>query len=426
MEHHHNTLKNNIFLLFFLAMFVGLLANPVSLSGQPKDSIPEKVKKQKDCTQKDIGDVLRRGKEKTKPPRKTMLLVLPNIAYNPVNGFTAGVAGSAGFYLGNRETTRVSSIGFNAAVTTKHQLLFFIKSNIYTLKNKFFLQGDWRYFIYNSYTWGLGTNSPDSIKTENEMVWQAIQIGDIEDGFPMDYNYIKFHEIFNYKLTENNYAGIGYHLDHYYDIKDKSLQLHRKPYELTPHFVYSELYGFDTSNYTLSGLSLNYVFDSRDNLINPYRGYYVNVNYRFNPEFLGSDRNSSNLWLEFRTYLPLSKKMERHLVGFWVFSNIRVSGRQPYMTLMALGEDQRARSGRGYIAGRYRGENYVYGEVEYRFPISQCSKVLGGVLFLNASTVSNDTRDVSLFEYIRPGVGVGLRFMGYKSEGYYFSGTETF
>ena len=174
--------------LIFVTFVVGILASPVFLAAQSKDTIPEKVKRRKDCTQKDIGDVLRRGKEKTKPPRKTMLLVLPNIAYNPVNGFTAGVAGSAGFYLGNRETTRVSSIGFNAAVTTKHQLLFFIKPNIYTLDNRFFLQGDWRFFIYNSYTWGLGTNAPDSIKTENEMVWQAIQIGDIEDGFPMDYN----------------------------------------------------------------------------------------------------------------------------------------------------------------------------------------------------------------------------------------------
>jgi hypothetical protein len=124
-----------------------------------------------------------------------------------------------------------------------------------------------------------------------------------------------------------------------------------------------------------------------------------------------------------------------------MFGNIRVTGRQPYLTLMATGEDQRARSGRGYIAGRYRGEDMVYGEVEYRFPISQCSKILGGVLFLNATTTSNQTRDVGLFSYIRPGGGVGLRLMlnknfrtnitldfgfGYKSQGFYFSGTETF
>ena len=59
---------------------------------------------------------------------------------------------------------------------------------------------------------------------------------------------------------------------------------------------------------------------------------------------------------------------------------------------MATGEDQKARSGRGYIAGRFRGESMIYGEVEYRFPISQCSQVLGGVVFINAATATNYAR----------------------------------
>lgn len=370
-----------------------------------------------------------------------MLLVLPNVSSNPANGLLVGVAGTAGFYLGPGNTTRVSSIGFNAAFTTKKQFLAFAKSNVYTANDRFFLQGDWRFFIYNAPTWGLGTNAPDSIESDNDLIWQGAQTGSIDDGFPMNYKYIKFHEILNYKLADFNYLGIGYHLDRYYDIKDNALQLSEQPYEVTPHYLYSREYGFDTSNYTLSGLSLNFVYDSRDNLINAFKGYFINVNYRYNPEFLGSSKNSSSLWVEFRTYVGVSKKVPRHLVAFWFFGNIQVSGQQPYMTLMALGEDQRARSGRGYIAGRYRGENYLYGEVEYRFPISKCSKILGGVLFVNANTVSNKSNNVSLFDHIRPGAGFGLRIMlnkqfrtninidfaiGKKSQGFYFSGTETF
>jgi outer membrane protein assembly factor BamA len=257
----------------------------------------------------------------------------------------------------------------------------------------------------------------------------------------MKYNYLKFHEIVNYEIGRYKYLGIGYHLDYFYNIQDEALRLDTVPFQLTPHFIYSELYGFDPSGYTLSGLSLNFVFDSRDNLINPYKGYYLNLNYRYNPTFLGSSRNSSSLWFEFRTYRSLSKQTPRHLVGFWFFGNLRVSGRQPYMTLMALGEDQRARSGRGYIAGRFRGESMLYGEVEYRFPISKCSGILGGVVFVNATTVSNDTRNIALFDHVRPGAGIGLRVMlnknfrtninldfgvGNKSQGFYFSGTETF
>jgi hypothetical protein len=394
-----------------------------------------------DCVQKDIRDLVRGKKSKGKKPHRNMLLILPNVSYNPVNGVLLGAAGSTGFRLGGETLTRVSSVSFNASVTSKSQFLFFAKSNIYTGGNRFFLQGDWRFLIYNAYTWGLGTNAPDSIKSTNTLLWQGVQTGNIDDGYPMNYNYIKFHEILNYKLKENNYLGIGYHLDHFYKIRDNFLQLNEQPYEVTPHFVYSELYGFDTTQYTLSGVSLNYVYDSRDNMINPYKGYYINANLRFNPEFLGSSVNSSSLWFEFRTYASLSKIVPRHLVAFWFFSQVQLSGRQPYLTLMALGEDRRARSGRGYMGGRFRGEDLVYGEVEYRFPISPCSKILGGVLFLNATSASNRSRNVGLLDYIRPGAGFGLRVMlnknfrtninidfafGSKSQGLYFSGSETF
>jgi len=191
----------------------------------------------------------------------------------------------------------------------------------------------------------------------------------------------------------------------------------------------------------LSGVSLNVLYDTRDNQINPYKGLYANLNYRYNFKFLGSSQDVSSLWLEFRSYVGLSKRTPRHLIGFWVFGDFQLSGHLPYLTLPSLGEDQRARSGRGYTNGRYRGDNIVYGEVEYRFPISQCSKIIGGVVFVNATTTSYKDNNIALFEYIRPAAGIGIRLMvnkhfrtninldyaiGVKSNGFYFSGQETF
>jgi len=394
-----------------------------------------------DCVQKDLGDLLRGSKPLKKKQRKSMVLVLPNVSSNPANGLLLGIAGSTGFYLGPKESTRVSSIGFNASYTTRNQFIAFAKANIYSKENKFFLQGDWRYFIYNAATWGLGTNAPDSIELDNSFIWQGAQTDEINDGFKMSYNFLRIHQILNYEVATNKYIGIGYHLDYFFNIQDNSLRLDTLPYQLTPHYLYSSFYDFNTSDYILSGLSLNLVYDSRDNLIYPYQGYFINVNYRYNPVFLGSDQNSSSLWLEFRTYVPLNKEVPRHQIAFWWFGNFQITGTQPYLTLMALGEDQRARSGRGYIAGRFRGENLIYGEVEYRFPISPCSKILGGVLFLNGTSASNKSRGIGLFDYIRPGLGFGLRVMlnknfrtninidfafGTKSRGVYFSGSETF
>jgi hypothetical protein len=396
---------------------------------------------EKECVQMQFGDLFNKTRTRTKPPKNSMILALPNVSYNPANGFLAGATGSAGFYIGPSETTRVSSMGFNLAVTSKKQLIATIKSNIYTPDNGFFLQGDWRFLIYNAATWGLGTNAPDSIESKNMFVWQGAEIDEIQDGYPMSYNYLKLHEILNFEVGINKYVGLGYHLDRFARILDHKLQMETLPYELTPHYLYSKLHGFDSAAYVLSGLSLNLVYDSRDNQINAFEGQYVHLSYRISPRFLGSSQASSSLWMEFRTYQSLSKTVPRHLLAFWFFGNFMVSGQQPYLTLMALGEDQRGRSGRGYIAGRYRGEDLIYSEMEYRFPITPCSKILGGVIFLNATTASSRSGNVSLFQYVRPGVGFGLRLMlnkyfrtninidfaiGNKSNGLYFSGAETF
>lgn len=39
---------------------------------------------------------------------------------------------------------------------------------------------------------------------------------------------------------------------------------------------------------------------------------------------------------------------------------------------------------------------------QYRFPISKCGGILGGVLFMNATTADNSTLHLNLFESIKP------------------------
>ena len=102
---------------------------------------------------------------------------------------------------------------------------------------------------------------------------------------------------------------------------------------------------------------------------------------------------------------------------------------------------RRGRAGRGYTQGRFRGPDLVYGEGEYRFPISACGGVLGGVLFVNATSTNNPDGGVKLFDYVAPGYGAGLRLMvdkysrtnlqvdfgfGKHSGGVYLGAAETF
>jgi hypothetical protein len=435
----------------YLVIFLFLFAFDVVVAGaeSPDKSSPENFPVQDtvsaDSSQiMDIGDVFRqlfrKGGKPKKPDKKVVLLLLPDISYNPANGLVLGVSGNLEWAFGDKRETRYSLLSVLAAYTTKNQMLTFIKSDIYTKHNTWFLEGDWRYYIYRAPTFGLGTNSPEG-DVDNHFGWEGAPVDQASGGYPMKYNFAKFHQIVNREVFSNFYLGIGYHLDLYSSINDLNLDLDTIPLQITPHYRYSVQNGFDPSGYVLSGFSLNAMFDSRDNQVSAYKGYYAKLNYRMNAGFLGSDENSSELWAEFRTYVGLSKKIPRHLIAFWLFGNFQTTGNMPYYTLMSLADDQKARSGRGYLAGRYRGENLLYGEVEYRFPILKKRQTIGGVVFLNAVTATNKFSEERLFEYVRPAMGVGIRILmnkvsrmnisidfgiGLKSEGIYFSGSETF
>ena len=448
--------RNYTFLLLFL---IGILSFSKEFSGQvtPQEKDSSKVK---DCEIKDVNDVMHElfdGKKKNKKEdpkkeekkkekaekkkeKKVSLLVLPTISYNPSNGFLYGATGTGSFFMGPKKTTQMSFANARVVYTTHNQLMTYIKSNIYTTNDNYFLEGDWRFYLYKLPTYGIGTNAPDTTFTPN-FDFIGVDHAGGGGGYPMKYNYAIFHQIVNKKIINDLYAGLGYHLDTYWKIEDELLNLDTMPLQATPHWAYSKLHGFDSSAYTTSGISVNFMFDSRDNPMNAYKGYYFKLNYRMNPTWLGSSRNSTELFFEFKTYVGLSKRIPRHLIAFWVWGNFMTTGRLPYYSLMALGDDQKATSGRGYIAGRFRGENILYGEVEYRFPILRCAQTLGGVIFVNATTASNDFKGEKLFDYVRPAAGIGLRILmnknvrlnltidyaiGWNSQGVYFGSPDVF
>jgi hypothetical protein len=427
--------------LFLVLVLFGCFVFRITAQNATDTIKHQKTNRDSLCLQEDVGFLFRKKDEAPKPPKKFGALLYPNISANPSNGFMYGVGGTFGWYFGSRANTKVSGAVVTIAYTTKNQLITFIKSNTYTRGNSFFLQGDWRCYIYSQPTFGLGTNAPDTTNIPSSTSWMDANTSEVDGSFPMKFNYLKLHEIVNIRIVKNLYAGLGYQLDYYGQIKDLLLNTDTLPQQITPHYYYSKKYGFDTSAYAQSGICANVIYDSRDNLIDAYKGIYANIRYTYNFTFLGSSQEESALWVEFRTYLGVSKKRPRHLVAFWLFGDFDLSGKSPYLTLPYIGMDQRTRSGRGYVNGRFRGDNILYGECEYRFPISPCTQILGGVVFVNATTTSNLDRNVGLFAYVQPAIGLGLRVMvnknfrtnlnfdfaiGRQSKGFYLTGQETF
>jgi outer membrane translocation and assembly module TamA len=160
--------------------------------------------------------------------------------------------------------------------------------------------------------------------------------------------------------------------------------------------------GQSVTSDTASGVSLNLLYDSRDNPINATKGYYASLSFRAFPKWLGSDSNWQSLLADFRAYPHPGGG--RNILAVWAYAWLTF-GKAPYLDLPATGWDTYGRSGRGYVQGQIRGKNQLYTEGEYRISLSP-DGLWGAVVFLNviATTEPNSGRFG-----LNTGVGLGLR-----------------
>jgi hypothetical protein len=368
---------------------------------------------------------------------------VPVLGVNPAFGFIYGAGASTSWFMGNPVNTSLSSALTGIAYSTKKQLIITLKSAAYTDENNFILLGDWRYLNSSQPTFGIGTGPQSSKLSSSGFEYDENTFSEsIETAQMMEFKFIRFYETVLKKVKDNFYLGIGYHLDHYSNVKDNLLNLDTIPPIITSYFAYNSEYDFNSESNTLSGISLNAIYDTRDNQNNPYKGRYGYASFKYNPTFLGSDKNSSTLWLEYREYFNFTPD-NKNILGVWSFANLNTSGNLPYMDLPALGWDQFAKSGRGYIQGRFRGQNLWYGEVEFRkYIFNAFSLPIGMVAFINTTTASSKANNIDLFQYVEAGYGLGIRVMlskkartnlaidygfgSYSSSGFYIRLNETF
>jgi hypothetical protein len=331
------------------------------------------------------------------PKRK--LIAFPTIGYQPANGFTLGFISQ--FSFKTKDKDKISLLSGGASYSSQNQILMYLKNNMYINNDRFFFSGDFRYYVFSQSNYGLGT---DIVPWGTE--FDDFSYKNIEQ--PMDYNYFKFHETVSYNILPSFFIGAGIHLDSYSNIDDKLLDVENGVF--TYHYNYSKKYGFSDKNYVVNGLSLNLIYDTRDNLINTNNGLYLNANCRYNPQTDLNKKESATLLLESRYFIPISKTNKQHVIGFWAYGQFLIKGKLPYLNQPAIGWDQNSRSGKGYIQGLFRGTNLMYFEGEYRFPITK-NQMISGTLFTNATTTSSIDKDLRLFESIQPAVGLGLRIL---------------
>ena len=337
----------------------------------------------KAVVEKDLVDVLIKAfkleqKEKQRTDKKVNFSIIPIAGASSPSGKVAVSSINAAFYLGDPATTNLSNIYLIPYTNLSTQKGLIIRPTIWADANLWNFQGEIRKSKNDLNTWGLGTNAP----------------GEIESVLAVDQ--FRFYGNANRLLFWYFYAGAGYNLDYFYDMKETPEQ--EGETDLANYGI-----GTDESS-TSSGLAFNLFRDSRKNSINPSGGFYSSVAYKIFTPTLGSTYSWSSVQVDFRRYISLSDS--RHsLLAFWTMY-WGTFGDVPYLNLPGTAQDLYGRSGRGYKYGRFRGKQMLYAEAEYRFDLS-ANGFWGGVVFINGQSYTE--MDTGNFEYVKPATGFGLR-----------------
>jgi hypothetical protein len=313
-------------------------------------------------------------------PGKPTFTLLPVIGVDPAAGLRLGAAIDGVVRLGPVETTKLSRLGISVSYSTSKQFNLKVPTMLWFKGSQYGLQGDWRYLDMSQNTYGLGPLQPDSL---------ADNLG---------FQLLRFQETGFTRISGDLYAGIGYRLDTHLGISDPNAA------NGTPSAFLDYNGGRNLNSTTSSGGAFSLLIESRDNPINPSKGFLMEAVIQLYPRWMGSDDNWQAFQFQFRIY----PNLDRHghtILALWV-QTWSTYGHAPYLDLPAVGWDRDNRTARGYVQGRIRAASLWYAEAELRQQITR-NGLLGGVAYLNLTSASQvGGQGLAPAD---PAYGVGLR-----------------
>jgi hypothetical protein len=201
-------------------------------------------------------------------------------------------------------------------------------------------------------------------------------------------------------------VGVGFQYDYYHNINLQ--EINEIPVLPIPIPQISDKHSF--------GSTLEFVYDTRRNTINPLQGAYVRAVCRYNYA-ADSIPHWMSLYIDARKYIPL--RADRHrLIALWALYWTVWSGTPFYLDLPSNGWDYYNRTARGILRNRYRSNSLIYLEAEYRSEIT-ANGLWGMVLFANLTAPS--TFQTYQYPTWYGAVGTGIRFKYNK-----FTGSNVF
>jgi hypothetical protein len=306
---------------------------------------------------------------------KRSFLLAPQLDRSPETGFLSGLYYLQLFKLGKDSAIRTSNMETTLSYTEYNQFITEVNNTLLFPGEKIILRGTSVFKKFSEYFYGIGNETPNSNAELTE------------------FNELKFTQRLTRVIVPHVFAGIQYQYNQVYNL----------------HFPAGSL--LDTGHIsgsggsTTSGAGLLFLYDSRDNVINSYKGFYLDVSNYMNRKELGSQYNFNNLTIDARKFIEL---WPNQILALQAYASLN-DGHAPFRQLGNMGGDI---SMRGIYYGRFRDNDLLTTQAEYRFPVWRW---LGFVVFGSIGEVADKLSDFTL-SGIHYTYGAGIRVMFIKHE----------
>ncbi len=325
---------------------------------------------------------------------------LPIITYSAESALNLGAIGFRYFDLGKgNQDIPVSFLNMSAVYTTRNQL--FLESGYqFFLFNGDRINGRLYYFDAPDRNYGLG-NNPNLLLIESESQ-------EILNYLNVDVRRIGFQGSYQKKVGKKVFLGPSTSVENVlkYDTIPSSFQILQGAEKL------NRLQNRNEG--TRVGVGFTATLDTRDKVINPRSGHFLEVSLLTHSKFFGSDFDYQASRIEFTKYLNTFRNhtLALRFVQDWKHP-FGTTGNIPLYGLSRP-------NGRGYFQGTFQDQHAQQIDIEYRLPFWRDGNIdyprphfwkgLGAVFFVNGQQAYGETTSYKISN-TNIAVGSGLRIL---------------
>jgi hypothetical protein len=300
--------------------------------------------------------------------------ILPAIGATPETGMLFGGVIMRQFKPGGAgEETRSSFLLASAIYTAKNQLMLAFAPVLILKDEQWIMEGSYQFQFFPDSYWGIGRNSRES----NEVIYQYRQWEVIQSV--------------QKRIADNMFAGPIMRWSHISDMEFRDIDNNK--------VNNPAVNGAEGS--ISAGAGLIYLWDVRNSLLTPTSGHLVRLMAMSYPGFLGTSHSYSIGSIDTRKYVDLTGNGKS--VAAFNMVTVLTSGNPAFTDYPSLGGSSILR---GYYYGRYRDNNTLQVQAEYR---QHMIWRVGFTMFASAGEVWSRFSDFSVMNP-KYAAGVGLRF----------------